>query len=554
VASSRSWRVRSGVVVATVSLVWLLGAPAAGAVTHGGGGLTVPTDKGLVRGFSADGVEKFLGMPYAAPPVGELRWKPPAPVEAWTGVRSAAAVGNRCPQPLDESGAWAGDEDCLYLNVYRPRGVRAGADLPVLFWIHGGSFTSGSGDEYDGALLASTNHMLVVSINYRLGVFGFLALAGLGAEAADGSTGNYGMLDWLAALRWTHRNIDAFGGDRHNVTIAGQSSGGFAVCTTLTSPTARGLFSRAIIGSAACIANPPEQAEANGLSYAEAVGCTEPGTVASCLRALPETPLLEAAWNPDVDYNWGQTYGGSELPRDPYAALADGELARVPVLVGTTRDEGRAWSQWAADLTREDYEGIMAWFFGDQLPVSLETYPYDAYPSPYTAAYALGAVMTDGGLSGRIGGCPSEDLVALLSSQTRTYAYQFDDRHAPPRNAYLPGFRWGAAHTLELAYLFATFGGETPLAAQFTPAQQQLSDEMVRYWGAFARSGSPAVRGQAAWPSYRSDRMLSLRPGGRSVLISSATYERQHKCSFWRSLPPAAASRVVDRADAELSR
>jgi carboxylesterase type B len=544
VAPSRSWGARSGVILGVLSLVWLLAAPAAGAAP-GSRGLTVATDKGLVRGISADGVEKFLGMPYAAPPVGALRWKAPAAVQPWSGVRSAAAVGNRCPQLLNSNGPRTDLEDCLYLNVYRPRNVRAGAELPVLFMIHGGGFTTGSGDQHDGALLAATDHMLVVSINYRLGVFGFLGLTGLTAEAADHSSGNFGMLDWLAALKWTHRNIAAFGGDPGNVTIAGESAGGFAVCATLTSPVARGLFSRAIIESGSCITNALADAESNGATLAEMVSCAEVATAVECLRGTAEGALLAASEN----LNWGVTVGGTALPRDPYAALADGRFVKVPVLIGSNRDEGRTFMQWAAYYTQADYEGLMGDWFGDQAAWALATYPFDAYPGPYAAAYALGAVVTDGGLAGNIGGCPSEDLIGLLSARTRTYAYQFDDRHAPGLNNDVPGYDWGAGHAMELPYLWPSFDNGIPLAAQFTPAQQQLSNEMVRYWGAFARTGAPRVKGLAAWPSYRSHRMLSLRPGGRSVLITSARYEAEHHCDFWRSPSAAASSRAAVQAE-----
>jgi carboxylesterase type B len=251
--------------------------------------LVVDTDKGAVRGHTADGVIKFLGIPYAAPPVGNLRWKPPAPAHHWKGIRNATKVGSRCSQLESSYGPRVDAEDCLYLNIYRPRNADESSDesedLPVLFMIHGGAFAIGSGDQHDGALISRTDKIIVVSINYRLGVFGFLSLPSLSAEAPDRSSGNYGMLDWLAALRWTHRNIAAFGGDPENVTIAGESAGGIAVCATLASPLARELFSRAVIQSGSCDSRTLADSHAAGAGLAASLGCTIPARAAACMRS-----------------------------------------------------------------------------------------------------------------------------------------------------------------------------------------------------------------------------------------------------------------------------
>ena len=214
----------------------------------GGGSLVVRTADGLLQGKSAEGTSQFLGIPYAAPPVGPLRWQAPQPARRWAGIRQATSYGNRCPQLASGNGPRSDSEDCLYLNVFAPPGARSGphGKLPVLVMIHGGGLVNGSGDQHDGSLIASTDHIVVVSINYRLGVFGFLNVPGLGGSPLT-ANGNYGLLDQESALRWVHSNIAAFGGDPGRVTIAGESAGGWSMCALMTSPPARGLFSAAIM-------------------------------------------------------------------------------------------------------------------------------------------------------------------------------------------------------------------------------------------------------------------------------------------------------------------
>ncbi len=257
--STSPWR-RS---ILVASVCWLLGwVLAAPALAHSRPHQPVAvTRDGVVQGFSTGGVDKFLGIPYAAPPVGSLRWRAPQPPAPWHGVRSATTLPPACPQLANSNGPRSENEDCLYLSVYVPQGDRHGhgsrdrdrghggheRGLPVLFWIHGGGLTTGTGNQHDGTLMASTNHVIVVSINYRLGILGFLALPSLSAEAPDHASGDYGLLDQIAALRWARANIPAFGGDPRNVTIAGESAGAYSICSLLSAPTARGLFARAVM-------------------------------------------------------------------------------------------------------------------------------------------------------------------------------------------------------------------------------------------------------------------------------------------------------------------
>ena len=519
---------------AICALVFMaMATPAAAAAHPGARDPVVQTRQGAAKGLTAEGADEFLGLPYAAPPVGALRWRAPAPPARWHGTRSATAYGSRCPQLPSTNGAGAENEDCLYLNVFRPAGERRGAKLPVLFWIHGGGFQNGSGDQHDGALLARTNHIVVVSINYRLGVFGFLALPSLDGEAPGTSSGNYGLLDQQAALRWTRANIGAFGGDPGRVAVAGESAGGFAVCALLASPQARGLFDAAVIQSGSCTSQTLAGAEADGAAFAAAAGCPDAATAADCLRAKPAGALLGVAPAPAA----AATAGGAALPVAPADAVASGRFNRVPVINGANHDEGRTFAQGFTDLTQQQYEAFVGSSFGADAPRVLERYPWSAFPSPYTAAYAIGAIWTDSGQIGGIGGCATLRLTRALARSTPTFAYQFDDRNAPGLNHDHPGYQWGAGHAMELAYMWPSFDNGIPLAAQFTPAQQELSAEMVRYWGAFTRFRAPLVPRQAFWPPHRgSGRILSLRPGGATVTIPDAEYAAEHNCDLWDAL------------------
>jgi para-nitrobenzyl esterase len=514
------------------------GAAAGAAAPEHSGGLIVRTDRGLVAGKNAEGTDQFLGIPYAAPPVGALRWAAPRPAPRWRGIRQATSYGGRCAQLASGNGPRVDNEDCLFLNVYTPQGRGAGAasdgrgrgGLPVLVMIHGGGLNTGAGDQHDGSLIVTTDHIIVVSINYRLGPFGFLAIPGLGTTPST-AEGNYGLLDQEAALRWVRRNIPAFGGDPAKVTIDGESAGGWSVCALLTSRPARGLFRAAIMQSGSCSSQSPAAAQAAGLAFAEQAGCPDEATAVACLRALPETTLLDAS----SGYTPAFTYGGPELPVADASAVAAGDYTRVPLLIGTNHNEGRTFSQGFAGLTQQQADQLVASAFGSLAPTILARYPWGSYPAPYTAAYMLGDILTDSGFITGIGGCPEQNLATQFASTTRTYFYQFDDLHAPGLNNNLPGYQWGAGHAMELAYLWPSFNNGFSLYDLLTPAQLELSRQMVRYWGAFVSAGAPEAAGQPAWPRYTSGQLMSLRPGDQTQTITAATFSDEHQCSFWNA-------------------
>jgi carboxylesterase type B len=495
-----------------------------GAAAHAAAqGPIVRTDRGLIEGKYAEGTAQFLGVPYAAPPVGALRWEAPRLAPRWRGIRQATSYGGRCAQLASGNGPRVDNEDCLYLNVYTP--PRGGRGLPVLFMIHGGGLTSGAGDQHDGSLIVTTDHIIVVSINYRFGPFGFLTVPGLG----DSADGNYGLLDQEAALRWVRRNITAFGGDPAKVTIDGESAGGWSVCALLTSPPARGLFRAAIMQSGSCASRSVSDAQAASLAFAKQAGCPDQATAVACLRALPEQTLLDSSAN----YTAAFTYGGPELPVADGQAVATGKYYRVPLLIGDNHNEGRTFSQGLAGLTQQQADQLVTELYGSRASAVLTRYPWSSYPSPYTAAYMIGDMWTDSGFFTGIGGCPEQNLEDQFAATTRTYAYQFDDLRAPGLNNDHPGYQWGAGHAMELAYLWPSFNNGYSLYDLLTPAQLELSRQMVRYWGAFVATGTPEVAGQPAWPRYASGRLMSLRPGDQTQTITAATYAAEHQCSFW---------------------
>src|SRR5215471_13980724 len=304
--------------------------------TSGSANPVVRIDDGFVRGMATGTVDEFLGLPYAAPPTGNLRWRPPAPPAAWAGVRDATQFGPSCPQALTRNPLLPPgpiSEDCLYLNVYTPpQGSGNEGSWPVLVWIHGGGLVQDGARDYDGSGLAADG-MVVVTINYRLGALGFLAHPAL-ASRPGGPAGNYGLMDQQAALRWVQRNIAQFGGNPDNVTIAGQSAGGLSVLAQMVSPGARGLFQRAIVESGTFALNqrPLATAEAAGEAFATAVGCSD--QTAACLRNAPVSNLVN-----DFGVEIPGVVDGSVLTQAIGTALAGGQFARVPVINGITHDE-----------------------------------------------------------------------------------------------------------------------------------------------------------------------------------------------------------------------
>jgi len=510
---------------------------AAGDGRHGDRDALAVTDTGVVRGIATATTREFRGIPYAAAPIGALRWQPPQRPARWTAVLDATQFANHCPQPAGAFGRATDTEDCLFLNVFTPNdrhgnhaGDRSGRDArPVMLWIHGGALVTGESDDYDATQLVAQGDVIVVTINYRLGALGFLAHPALTAEAPDHASGNYGIMDQQEALRWVGRNIARFGGDPSRVTIFGESAGGLSVHTHLASPGSHGLFQRAIVQSGAYQLAQPElaAAEAAGAAFAAAAGCATQS--AACLRGLSVAQVLAAASavpgaSPVIDHKI--------LTRSIGAAFATGQFNRVPVIEGANHDEWRLFVGGAelvtGPVTAAGYPAAIQASLGVPAATAglLATlYPAASFPSPGLALSALG---TDG-----IFACNARFAAQQLSQFVPTFTYELNDENAPQR--FLPpvSFPYGAAHASEIQYLFGL-----PVAVPAPPldaGQQQLSATMIDYWTTFARTGQPSSSTTPAWAAYQttSDTMQSLVPPAPRPETGFAA---DHRCAIWDSL------------------
>ncbi|WP_216207534.1 carboxylesterase/lipase family protein [Amycolatopsis aidingensis] len=528
--SSRPRLLGRVMVAAVVATVGLGSAGVAEAAPAQASGAVVWTGSGPVRGTVHPEYRTFQGIPFAAPPVGELRWRAPRPPRRWSWPpRDATRPAERCAQGAGGQRPSL-NEDCLYLNVTTPRPAQRGQRKPVMVWLHGGGNSYGKASEFDPHRLAVGGDVVVVTVSYRLGVFGFLG------HPALRDSGSYGLQDQQAALRWVRRNAAAFGGDPGNVTLFGESGGGHDVCAQLVSPRARGLFHRAIIQSGSCSSTwprhgiapgvtagspwiPREQAEARGRELAAELGCTDPASAADCLRRLPAERVRQEETGPVLT---PVTYGNRTLPWRPDRALAAGWFHRMPVLSGRTRDEGRLSAAFLpSSFDRAQYRQLLGEAFGDRADTVAARYPASDFGSP---ALALAAVTTD-----RVYSCPQLTDERMLAARVPVYAYEFADRNAPHGNYPIPAdFPAGAFHAAELPYLFDI----EPVS--FTPAQRELAATMVDYWAGFAWRGDPNAPGLPHWPKARAATVLSLAPGAGG--IRPVTLTDEHHCGFWAGL------------------
>ena len=481
-------------------------------------GLVVSTADGRLRGKLTGQDQEYLGIPYAAPPVGPLRWAPPAAAAHWAGVRTATAFGPHCPQSAGVFGIASTTENCLYLNVFRPA-RQTSAKLPVMVWIHGGGFVGGESDDYDPSALVR-NGVIVVTLNYRLGALGFLADQAL-ASHPGGPAGDYGLMDQQAALRWVQRNIRAFGGDPANVTIFGESAGGQSVLLQLMSPGARGLFAKAIVESGGYAEYPVTMAaaEAQSRAFAAKVGCASQS--AQCLRHVPVSKILadqdQSGASADID--------GLVLTQSLKSAMASGDFTRVPVIDGSNHDEFRLFVALLTfegqPVTAANYKATIA----TTLHVPRATadliagqYPLSDYASP---PLAMSAVGTDAVFS-----CPTLLLDQDMAKYTPVYAYEFSDEKAPASYP-SPGFPYAATHASELQYLF-----RLPRHGTLSAQQERLAAAMQQEWTSFAKTGVPSAPGAATWPRFTAtdQNMLSLVPPSPRI---DTDFPTEHHCGLW---------------------
>jgi para-nitrobenzyl esterase len=465
----------------------------------------VKTGDGVVRGTSTDGgrVRIFKGIPFAAPPVGELRWQAPRPVARWQGVREAVEFSPRCLQGqiFPDIVFKELSEDCLTLNLWTPA-QKGGERRPVMVWIHGGGFQAGAGAEprHDGLAFARKG-VVLVTINYRLGVFGFLAHPELTKESGRNASGNYGMLDQVAALRWVRENAAAFGGDPKNVTIFGESAGSFAVSALMASPLAEGLFHRAIGESGAYFNDggplplaPLAEAEQQGVKFATALGADS----LRALRAKSADEVLQAAlksrpwFSPNLD--------GHFLAQGVASVFAAGKQARVPLLAGWNADEVRSGIVLQQKPTAQSFTADTRKRFGDRADAILAAYPAASDAEALESAAALASDMFIGHGTWRwieahqkTGGLP-------------VYRYSFDRKIPVPPDHKVNGVPAtardiGARHAGEIEYVFGALELSLP-NVPWEASDRKLSDAMTSYWANFARSGDPNGSNLPKWPRY----------------------------------------------------
>jgi len=472
----------------------------------------VETPAGKLRGEAIGALNVFKGIPYALPPVGGLRWRPPVAMSPWTGVRDAAQFSAACMQPKPQPSIYADElaavsEDCLSLNVWAKQGAR---NEPVLVWIHGGALTSGSSSErmYDGAKLAARG-VVLVSINYRLGILGYLAHPQLSAESPQRISGNYGLLDQIEALRWVQRNIAAFGGDPANVTIAGESAGGLSVMYLMASPQARGLFARAIAQSAYMISMPELKRANFGEQAAEAIGSRVATALGSPhvtdLRSMDAAKLVNAT--AQTGYFPLGTVDGHVLPQQLVEVFDRGEQAKVPILAGFNSGEIRSLRFLAPPAPKDaaTYEAAIRKRYADLADDFLQLYPSNR-PEDSVLATTRDALY----------GWTSERLVTKQTAQGQpSYLYFFDHGYPAADAAGLHAF-----HASELPYVFGTADRTPALWPKVpeSPQETELSDAMIGYWTSFATAGVPKAANQASWPAYGAARGYMLfadtpRPG-----------------------------------------
>jgi para-nitrobenzyl esterase len=469
------------------------------AASQAGSSPVVDAPAGRIEGMVEGRLRVFKGVPYAQPPVGQARWKPPVPMPRWQGVKEAKAFGPACIQPISRgTSVYAQDleptsEDCLTLNIWAAIDARK---APVFVWIHGGALRSGSSKEplYDGTHLAQRG-VVMVSINYRLGVLGYLAHPGLSAESPQGVSGNYGLLDQIAALQWVQHNVSAFGGDPSNVTIAGESAGGLSVMYLMAAPPAHGLFAKAIAQSAYMISTPELKQRRFGTEAAEATGTNVGAKLnaadIAALRAMDARAVSDGAAS--AGFAPFGTVDGKVLPRQLVDVFDRGEQARVPLLAGFNSGEIRTLTALAPPVPADaaTYETQIRDRYADLADEFLRLYPST------NMRESIFATTRDA-----LYGWTAERLMRKQTAAgAPAFFYLFDHGYPATESAGLHAF-----HASELPYVFGTLDRTPPYWPKIpaTASETKLADAMMGYWSRFASTGKPEAANAPAWPVYGS--------------------------------------------------
>jgi para-nitrobenzyl esterase len=495
-----------------------------GGSLDGGGGASGTVEltvaEGKISGKVSGKTRLFLGIPYAEPPVGELRFAPPKPAKAWTKTLAATEFGASCPQGMGGLSATNEKaEDCLTLNVYAPTG---GKKLPVMFWIHGGAFISGGSSQYDGTRLSAEGPVVVVTVNYRLGALGFLSHPALDEARGDMPSGNDGLRDQQLAMTWVKKNIAAFGGDPDNVTVMGESAGGASACMQIVSPTAKGLAKRFIVESGSCAGGIPiytkETANATGDKLASEL-CADEDDVLACLRGKDADEVIN--WGADAGLfgaGWGPTVseGDDVLPDKPLNLITAGDFNKGEVLLGTNKNEWALFVTLApptpAITTVATLNAAIEKQFGAAGGAAIEKH-YAATDA--TAANTWVKLMTDGTFR-----CPARQLARALSEAgSKVFLYSFEEGPA--------------MHAFEIPYVFGNPNAQLAAATLVEGTREAIQS----YWRQFAKAGDPNLDGQPEWPAFDTagDQHMTLvaEPAAGSMLSTA-------DCDFWEMLSKAA--------------
>lgn len=509
--------------------------PDAAADGAAGSGLEVTLDDGVLEGDPVGGAIRFLSIPYAKPPVGDLRYRAPVKNEAWEGVRHEMEFASPCPQGQSNQSPRSDVEDCLYLNVWKP--ADAVKDAPVMVWIHGGGFRTGSGGDhvptsmdgtlwYNGRVFAERHGVVVVTFNYRLSSLGFFAHPALAEEGSP--VGNQGMLDQQMVLEWVRDNIEAFGGDPGNVTIFGQSAGSGSVCMHLVSPGSRGLFHRAISQSGGCTTRQNTDRDTLNAqldAYVEDVGCGDADDVIACLRSKPVEDVVNLE---TTDRTMGlegiaNIFGvvidgeGGFLPEPPLDYFERGDIAKVPYILGSNTEESQLYFLFAdVPETEEEYLAELAERYGDFADRVAEMYPSSRFDGDYRAAMAR--IVGDAGLV-----CGTHDTARrAVSAGLEAYMYNFNITWSIA-NGIL-----GPTHAAEISHVFGTPYMETP-------ENEEVGVQMNAYWARFARTGDPNGDGApVVWPVFEpddNDDDLRIQFDPDYDILESF---RKEECAMWR--------------------
>lgn len=480
---------------------------------------------------------QYRGIPYAKAPVGELRWKTPQKI-GYLENYQATEFGEKCAQPLSlfttDKTQIVGDEDCLFLNLYKPKTDRT--DLPVMVWIHGGGHITGFGDQFDTSALTANKNVITVTFNYRLGPLGYLSHPALGKES-----GNFGLLDQQMVMQWVKDNAEAFGGNPDNITLFGESAGGMSTGMHILTPSSKGLFNKAIIQSGPFFSQfniaSRAKADKHGETYVKHLGCDnlQGDELMSCLRDIPvEQAVLTSGLENKVSVasEWSPVYGTPIVPKGAREALQSGEFNQVPVINGSNLNEGNLFAHYmllGGQLTSfDDVEKILSFQYGEKQAKRVQaSYPSDEYKTP-GAMYA--DIMTD-----IMFACPSYTTSKNLAKYVDVYTYEFSDKNAPiihKPHPDLDGF--GAYHASDIVYVLQT---DFDLAApeSLNTMQKALSDQIQTYWANFAKNDTPNAEGNVSWKKGDKQNLnvLSLTP---EKMNYTEDFAQRHRCDIWEPL------------------